>query len=141
MNWKTALANFIDSRSDDTFQWGVRDCCLFAADAWLLICGIDLAATFRGRYSNRKEAYILLKDKYSGGLLEGMKRESSLLDLEEIKINFRQNGDLCVVDTSLGDALGIIWNGRAVVQGLDGLIRCPNASIKSVFRHAKLEVL
>jgi len=50
--WPTDLADFIESRKDTPFQWGIHDCTLFAADAALAMTGTDLAASYRGTYDS-----------------------------------------------------------------------------------------
>jgi hypothetical protein len=44
------------------FEWGVNDCCLFAADAVQAITGEDLAADLRGAYGSALEAARVLRD-------------------------------------------------------------------------------
>ena len=51
-NWRTLLADFIESRRERPFVWGQHDCCLFAADWVALATGQDPAETHRGKYDS-----------------------------------------------------------------------------------------
>lgn len=64
--WRERLDALLRARMDQPFAWGVHDCCLFAADAVLATTGRDLAAPWRGTYSDAAAAYRLVR--YLGGL-------------------------------------------------------------------------
>ena len=138
MDWKTKLADFIDSRLNITFKWGKSDCCLFAADVWKEICGIDIAEWFRGRYKSKKKAYELLSEFNDGGLSKTMTKLSRQYKLKLIKPAFAQNGDLCLIKTDLGDALAIFFNGKIIAQGPKSLVMLPKLVVKKVWRHKKI---
>lgn len=50
------LRALLRERWAQPFEWGVNDCCLFAADCVLAQTGRDPAAGWRGRYRNAAEA-------------------------------------------------------------------------------------
>lgn len=60
-DWQQRLAELMMQRRVALFQWGVHDCCLFAADAVLAVTGHDLAADLRGTYTSADEAARLLR--------------------------------------------------------------------------------
>ncbi len=47
-------------------EWAVADCCISAADVFDLLHGVDPMASFRGRYTSRKQAIEIIKSE--GGL-------------------------------------------------------------------------
>lgn len=57
---RSILTAFIAERRELAFQWGVRDCCLTAADFYLALHGEDFAAGLRG-YSTRFGALRALR--------------------------------------------------------------------------------
>lgn len=66
--WQSALAEVVALRMAAPFEWGVNDCCLFAADCVLAMTGHDPAADARGSYSDERGAARVLKKL--GGLAE-----------------------------------------------------------------------
>lgn len=115
-NWPSLLSEFIERSLHAPFEWGKRDCCLFAADAVRAMTGEDYAAEFRGRYRTARGARQVLAA--FGGVAGIMGR----CGLEEINPLMAQRGDVVLVNTDAGDALGVIgMDGRVVCQGPDGL--------------------
>lgn len=95
-NWPIQLAKFIEKRRHAPFVWGKHDCCLFCADAAVIICGIDPAEEYRGKYHDQSSAYKLLK-KIGDGTLEGAwSRYFKSIGLNEI-----QRGDVCLIDADI----------------------------------------
>ena len=68
LNWATQLARFIESRRHQPFAWGEHDCCLFCADAAVVICGTDPAEDYRGQYHDAVSAYRALQEIGDGTL-------------------------------------------------------------------------
>ncbi len=139
MDWKTKLADFIEGRLGDPFTWGKSDCCLFSADAINCAGGFDIAEGFRGRYKNEKEAYELLTSYAGGGIHKTITKLARKYKMKKVlDIKFVQNGDICLADTSRGEALAIVWNGKVVSQGDHKLIFLPKATIKQAWRYTKI---
>lgn len=110
-NWSTNLIELLQQRRNQPFEWGINDCCLFAADAYQAIHGIDLAEEFRGRYSNKLGAYRALKRRgYNdvGDLLRAKLGEPKATIMPE-------RGDLLLVDNYGQQTAGIYCNGAWVV--------------------------
>jgi CTP:molybdopterin cytidylyltransferase MocA len=138
LDWKTKLAQFIEERQGDTFIWGKSDCCLFAADAWIVICGTDIAHWFRDRYTTKIGAYRLLNQHSHGGVSKTLTKLAREFKMEKIKKSFIQNGDMCLVKTDLGDAMGIAWNGKVVTQGPKNLVMLPKNLVLRAWRLKKI---
>lgn len=122
-DWPEKLAEFIASREDCAFSWGVHDCALFCCDAILAMTGVDMAANFRGRYSNSGEAARLMR----GGLARVANGVAAEFKLEPIQVRLARRGYPVLVDFGKRPALGIVdLDGmRAIGPGPEGLLRAP----------------
>lgn len=59
--WRERLEALIAERMARPFEWGVHDCCLWAADCVLAQTEHDPAQTFRGTYHSASEAARLVE--------------------------------------------------------------------------------
>lgn len=108
------------------FRWGDFDCCLWACDVVALMRGLDLAAAFRGRYSDARGAARSLRDFAGRGLEETARKIAEAHGFSEIPVALAQRGDIALVATSGGDALGVVLRGFVVGPGPNaGLARVP----------------
>lgn len=115
-DWPERLHVFIESRRRTLFAWGSHDCALFACDGVLAITGVDLASTMRGRYSDEASA--------RGAITEEMGDEATLEDLaegiatarflDEIAVALAGRGDVVLMDSPAGPALGLCVGAVAV---------------------------
>lgn len=62
-DWPERLDQLIAARRDTQFLFGSFDCALFACDAVLAMTDTDIAASYRGSYSDMKTASQLLREK------------------------------------------------------------------------------
>jgi hypothetical protein len=121
-DWPRRLAEEIEQARTQPFDWGRCDCALFAADVVQALTGKDLAAPFRGLYDSRHGAarallalgYACLEDAATAAL--GVPRASPAL---------AQRGDVVMVKTAEGPALGICNGSVAACAGPDGLSFVP----------------
>lgn len=129
---------FMRSRAETPFAWGSNDCCLFPADAIQAFTGTDIAADFRGKYSNEAEAFALVKTVAGGTTVaDAAAYCAEKYGLVEWKFPLQaQRGDLVVIQN--GDTLisGIVHlNGRHVVTvGEKGLFRVSITNIKRAWK-------
>jgi hypothetical protein len=114
-DWPERLHRFIEDRREAVFCWGAHDCCLFAADALAAITGADLASDLRGKYASRLGAARLLKKH--GGL-----RAIADARLERIPTLAAGRGDIVLIETPEGDALGVCLGRQIAAQGSEGLV-------------------
>lgn len=139
LHWATRdFHRFLIDNAEKPFIWGLRDCCLFAADAVESITGVDLAADFRGQYKDQESAFAAIKKITGGSTVEdaavycavkhGLKELSGPL--------YAQRGDLVLVADNGNTVAGVIHlNGRhAVVVGETGLKRVSIRSVKRAWR-------
>lgn len=98
------------------------DCALFAADAVRALTGWDAAARVRGRYRSRRDSKVALA-RYGAADVAGlMAKVAAGRGLPEIAPGFAQRGDVVLVETERGPALGICTGRHAAVPGRRGLV-------------------
>jgi hypothetical protein len=120
-DWEIRLHQEIESARGKKFAWGSFDCALFACDCILAMTGEDLAAAYRGKYSDEAGAgklvgESLLRFAHDVAMTAGMIPQHA---------NFARRGDLVLVNngTPLG-ALGIVsHHGHFAWCAADGLAR------------------
>ena len=97
-----ALAEYLRQRADRPFEWGVNDCCIFAADWVLAATGRDPMGGMRNTYDNESWAANTLET--GGGLARLV---SSKLSIALPTVATAQRGDIILFETEKGPALGI----------------------------------
>lgn len=127
--WPQILADFI-AAADRPFCWGTWDCGLLAADCVLAMTGVDIAAEFRGRYKTARGARKVMR----GDMAQMMARVSQTYGMPAIPPLAAQRGDMVMIDTPLGDALGICVGSRVACAGPDGLVYVPIAQALLAWR-------
>lgn len=128
-NWRSAFAAEAETYRRQPFEWGTRDCALFAADCIRAMTGEDLAASFRGRYATQGEAERLVFETGYwdlGGLAASL--------LPEIAPRFARMGDLAALTTDMGVSLGMFNGGTILVLRPDGLGTLPFRAASRAFR-------
>jgi len=116
--WEDALVNYIAVKRHEPFEYGVNDCCLFAAGAVEAITGQDPMPEFRGKYDSLKTSLKVIKEIGAGTLeatLDGKFPEGG--------IGQAQRGDLAFFDGSVG----VVMGGFAYFASDDGLEKVPRA--------------
>ena len=116
--WEDALVNYIAIKRHEPFEYGVNDCCLFAAGAVIEITGEDPMSEFRGKYDSLKGSLKVIKEIGAGTL-------EATLDgkFPEVSIGHAQRGDLAFFD----DSVGVVMGGFAYFVSDDGLEKIPRA--------------
>ena len=112
--WEEALSEYIIAKRHEPFEYGVNDCCLFAAGAVEAITGEDPMPEFRGKYDSLKTSLQVIKDIGAGTLEATMDGKFS-----EVEIGQAQRGDLAFFDGSVG----VVMGGFAYFVSDDGLER------------------
>jgi len=112
--WEEALADYIAIKRHEPFEYGVNDCCLFAAGAVEAITGEDPMPEFRGKYDSLKTSLQVIKEIGAGTLETTM--DTKFL---EIEIGHAQRGDLAFFD----DSVGVVMGSFAYFVSDDGLER------------------
>jgi hypothetical protein len=69
-HWATrAFHEFLLARANTQFVWGQHDCALFAADGIQAMTGVDIAADFRGKYTDEASAMAAIKSIAGGSTI------------------------------------------------------------------------
>ena len=124
-NWRVLLVDHVMSKESQPFEWGINDCALFAADAVKVMTGVDFAAEYRDGYKTQLGASRkLARAGYSD--LEDLASKTFI----EVPPLTAQMGDLAIIPTDLGPALGIVLG--ADVATASGHV--PLTTIKRAFR-------
>lgn len=117
-NWESALSDYIESKRDEPFVYGVNDCCMFAAGAMIAITGIDPIPEFRDQYNSLASSVRAIKELGAGDLEKTIDGK-----LPEIPVGLAQRGDVAFYDGSLG----VVMDGYAWFVSDDGLERIPRS--------------
>jgi hypothetical protein len=135
-DWPERLAQYLADNSSRPFEWGTYDCCLFAANVFEVLTGVDPAKELRGTYSSARQAAVILSEH---GCMEALVEE--LLQpfaAETVPVLCAQRGDVVLVKNHsqvLGEyALAIVgMDGKLVIPAEHGLISIPlnNSAIKA----------
>jgi hypothetical protein len=138
-DWPEILTRYLTRRQNEKFQWGTMDCCLFACDAVLEMSGLDLAEDFRGKYDSLKSAARIMKEVAGGGVLEVAVIKAGVYDIEQIPVLMAQRGDVVLLSSPLGEALGIVGlDGRWThCPGPDGVADAPLKECMKAWRIPK----
>ena len=129
-DWQQRLSDWLASVSRQAFEPGVHDCALFAAGGVLAVTAIDLGETFRGQYRSEKAGRALLRE--AG--FDGPEALAAFWLPEWPDVRMARAGDVAVVGTERGPALGL-FQGRAIyTPGLTGLMLLPRGEALRAFR-------
>lgn len=127
-DWPARLSDFIESRRQRDFLWGERDCCLFACDAVQVVTGHDPAKRWRGLYASEKGARRLLRD--NGGVI-GL---AIIAFGAPVSAANAGRGDVVLIDTPDGEALGVCLGSVSAAQGKAGIVFNPISAAKAAWR-------
>src|SRR5579885_53129 len=117
--WDTRLFHdFLMARANTPFQWGANDCALFAADGIESITGVDIAADFRGKYTDEESAYAAVKSICGGSTVADAAawcaQKFGIAELQHPLM--AQRGDLAVVNHAGRLMAGLVHlSGRHIV--------------------------
>ena len=135
LHWATrAYHQFLLARAQMPFAWGENDCALFAADGILAMTGVDIAADFRGKYSDEAGALEAIKTVAGGSnIADAAAYCAQKHGLGQWPHPLKaQRGDLVVIMESGRLIAGLVHlNGSDVVSvGQSGLLRIPVMQIQ-----------
>lgn len=117
-NWPTFLAEYVEERRSVPFEYGVHDCCRFAAGAVRAITGEDPMASFT--YRNKAQALRLIA---ADGALEKLLRDTLGPPLESPA--FAKRGDVTLADLDNGPTVGIVLGVNAAYAAETGVLLLP----------------
>lgn len=115
-NWPEILSGVIEGARERPFCFGTHDCALFAADAVLAMTGTDLAARYRGTYSDERGALRLMGER---GALHAMACEALG---EPIDPALALRGDVVLTAQQGRYSLGVCVGRQFASPGKAGLL-------------------
>lgn len=133
--WDTReLHDFLLERAAQPFAWGSNDCCTFPADAIQAFTGVDLAAPFRGKYTDEAAAFAAIRSIAGGRTVADAAawcaQQQGLT--EHLHPLMAKRGDLVVMQNEGSLIAGIVHlNGRHLVTvSATGLVRLPITAVR-----------
>lgn len=115
-NWYSKLAKYLNSVQRKKFVYGDFDCSVgLCAGAVETITGVDLAAEFRGKYTDADGAKAAITSsgfETLGDLVASM--------LPEITRKQSHTGDIAEVKTIVGEAIGVVFGEVIYVMSKTG---------------------
>ena len=127
-DWQRVLDEFLRANQDRRFEYGHWDCCLFVCDAVAAITGVDLAAPFRGKYSNRKGALHAICEQIGAASIRAVAENAAATHhMPEVPVPRAHRGDMVLIARGRDYSLGLVaLNGRdVIVASKCGLWRLP----------------
>lgn len=128
-DWRMRLEICMAATAAAPFDPGSVDCSLASADAVLAMTGVDLAADFRGRYTTLKGGFKKLRKAGYADIATFMAAH-----LDEIPVAFGQIGDIAVINTPEGPALGVVQGSRIYVRNRERLATLSLLQASRMFR-------
>lgn len=124
--WQERLAAYLSSCAQRPFVYGEHDCALFATGAVQAMTGLDLAAPYRGRYTTFAGGRrVLRRDGYADHV--------ALIAAHLPETATPRPGDLAVIDTPDGPALGVVQGAMVYVVGDAALSLLPISAARRFF--------
>jgi hypothetical protein len=111
--WEEKLFKFVDDTLGEPFEWGVRDCNIYALECQDIIYETEFANQARKKFNDKKSALAFQRKR--GNLKEGLKGEGYV----DIKKNFWQTGDVILVESD-GFLAGHVCMGNKAVGVVEG---------------------
>jgi|SRR5665213_1978903 len=141
--WDTREFNaHLQEHARKPFAWGTHDCCTSAANAIQSFTGVDIAADFRGKYTDLASALAAIKTVTGGSTIEDAAAWCAAKHglVEYPKPLFAQRGDLVLMQVTNEDGLPLIagvvhLNGlHAISVGEHGLVRLPVRAVRRAWK-------
>ena len=117
--WRTSLFNYVKNTRAEPYELGTHDCLIWVAGAVSAMVGVDIAASYAGRYKTVKGAIGLMKRSGADNMAELVGKH-----LEELESpTLAQIGDVMAipVDDGFGYALGVLVGERVLVLSQTGV--------------------
>lgn len=119
VDWQTRLLEVINEESDKVFEWGISDCCTFAAKCIDAQYGTNFIMEFEGEYKTEIESRRLCIRKFGTTYLPSI--FDNFLERRDSKKQV-QRGDVVIFTGKNGPTAGIWWGGMVVSKGKKGLV-------------------
>lgn len=131
-NWPAALSLFLAEKQAQPFDWTTNNCAFFASDWIAILTGIDPAAEYRADVDSALSAARMLATH--DGIEAITEKECTARGWSEVGPRLAQRGDICIVDTGDGPAVGVCTGERAAFAGPTGITVAPMAACRRAWR-------
>lgn len=128
-DWKSRLTAWLAEIVRRPFAPGTHDCALFAAGAVQAMTGRDPAAPYRGRYQTLRGGKRILRQ---AGFADHI--DLVVCTFAEVHTSRAAPGDLAVVPTPEGDALGLVQGEAVYVLSPRGIGMLPMTAATRAYR-------
>jgi cell wall-associated NlpC family hydrolase len=140
-DWPERLAEYLRSKRGQPFVWGANDCALLTCGAVLAMTEVDLAADFRGKYTDAASATKVMLQVCGGNLEKLAEKIAADRGFQEVKPALARRGDVVLFDVRddeavQGPALGVVaLNGHtAHSTGPGGAVVVPIKAWRRAWR-------
>lgn len=128
-DWRHRLVAYTAEVTRASFHPGRHDCALFAAGAVEALTGADYAAPYRGRYTTERGGIrILRRDGYRDHIALAAAHLRKRAEGERARA-----GDLAVIPSDAGPALGVVQGAAIYVLSPAGLALVPIGAAVMIF--------
>lgn len=127
-DWQLRLAALVEDRLHAPFEWGLRDCCLWAADCVQAVTGVDPAQDIRGQYASRESASAVFRR------LRGLERACAGRLGAWVLPALAQPGDVGMTQEAEGPALVVHVGSCWMAQSARGLVPVRDAAVLRAWR-------
>lgn len=128
-DWQSRLVLYLTRTAAKPFVPGRQDCALFAAGAIEAMTGVDPADGWRGRYRSLRGGQRMLR---AAGYGDHVALAAAILP--EVTVAEAAPGDIAVIETPEGRALGVVQGAGIYVTGALGLGLMPLRDAVRAFR-------
>jgi len=129
------IKEILDKYENLPFKWGQHDCCLFSANVVKELTDYDYAKEFRGKYSNKKEAFNLVKTLYN---CEDLKELVTKLTNQDIRQDWDNAlpGDFVAYFFKDEYVIGINYGDRSYFVTTEGkkFLKVPNRNCEGYWK-------
>jgi hypothetical protein len=124
----SALQRYLASVRDTPFEWGVHDCAMFSAKGTDARCGTSFAA--RVAAIGVRSAVEYRRLQRTGATLEAM----TIAELGNPAEGQIEDGDVVLVRTAIGTALGLAVPPVALIAANRGFVPVPLSAVERFWR-------
>lgn len=127
-DWQEALDEFLRAHQNRRFEYGKWDCCLFVCNAIVSMTGVDLAGSYRGKYSTRTGALHAIGEQLGTASVQAVAENAAVAHkMPEVPVLRAHRGDMVLIARGRDYSLGLVaLNGReTIVASKRGLWRLP----------------
>lgn len=127
-DWLEKLLSSVEDWRKEPFEWGVNDCCMFAARCVDAMTDSDWVADLQSCYSDEAtaRAYIAAEGSIEASVTKRLGEPVPRLQA--------RRGDVCLVEAETGQSLAVCVGGSVVGPGLRKQYALPLSEVICAWR-------